>query len=479
MKKLSLFIMALVCVVSSLHAKVELPSIFADGMVLQQNTDVAFWGKAKPGSKVKISASWKEKVSTTASDEGKWMVTLPTPAACAYNAYSVTVDDGDGKVVLDNVLIGEVWLCSGQSNMEMPMKGFYGQPVVGAMDYVIDADPLVPIRICNIAHEAAFEPKDDCKATWYEHTPEGVSESSAVAYFFALRLYKALRIPVAVINTSWESTAIQAWMNRELLDSEFAGEFDMTHFQTRELKGKRYPYNKPGVLYNAMIHPLAPYTIKGFTWYQGCGNMSKPEQYKRLQPAFVKMLRELWGNDELPFYFTQIAPFHHKDPQGRKAPYMMWAQAQTLEMIPHSGMVSTHDIGEYDCIHPADKKPVGDRLAYHALVNDYGFTMVDCNPPVPVEFEFKDGKAIVTFKVGKWGLSPYNTTIEGFELAGEDKVFHPATARIKSDLKRIEVTSPEVSAPVAVRYGMRNWSVATLFNCHEIPASPFRSDDWE
>ena len=180
----------------------------------------------------------------------------------------------------------------------------------------------------------------------------------------------------------------------------------------------------------------------------------------------------------MPFYFTQVAPFKYEDPDARDTGYMMWAQAQTLEMIPNSGMATTHDTGEFDCIHPANKKAVGDRLAFLALTRDYGMKGIDAEAPMPTNFTFKEGAAFVTFNCGEMGLAPINVELEGFELADEDQTFYPAKAIIQDDQKSIKVTSPEVANPVAVRYGMKNWSKATLFNNFGIPASPFRSDNW-
>jgi len=288
-----------------------------------------------------------------------------------------------------------------------------------------------------------------------------------------------LGIPVAVINVSWGGTPIEAWMNPELLKKEFASELNLKRLDTKEWPAK-HPHKVPGVLYNGMLHSVVPYTAKGFIWYQGCDNRLRYEQYKRLQPAFVKMLREEWGNDRMPFYFTQIAPYKYEDPNKPEAGYMMWAQAQTLELIPNSGMACLHDAGELACIHPANKKVVGDRLAFQALENDYGVKGIDSKTPIPVKFEFKDGEAIVTFDFCSRGLSPISTDLDGFELAGEDKVFYPAKGRLLSGKRnQIKVYQcPEVPNPIAVRYGMKNWSEATLFNCFGIPATPFRSDNW-
>ena len=467
--------MLLVAALSVASAKVELPPIFADNMVLQQQTDAALWGKAEPGKKVVITTTWsKAKVTVTADDDGKWFARVATPVAGG--PYEITFNDGD-KLTLRNVLIGEVWICSGQSNMEMQMSGFGGQPIDGATDLILTAKPETPIRSCNLKRVRSLEANDTCPATWYEHTPEGVYEASAVAYFFAKKLYDVLQIPIGVINASWGGTPIEAWMNPELLKKEFASELKLGHLDTK-VWPENNPYKAPGVLYNGMMYSLVKYTAKGFIWYQGCDNRLRFEDYKKLQPAFAQMLRDEWGNQDMGFYFTQIAPYGYKNFE-RHGGYMMWAQAQTLDMIPHSGMAATHDAGEYACIHPANKKIVGDRLAYLALSNDYGFSLVDANPPIYESFEVKNGEALVKFKVGVRGLSPIGVELEGFELAGEDGVFYPATASVQKDRKVLSVKCPEVPNPVAVRYGMWNWSEATVYNCSGIPVSPFRTDNWK
>lgn len=477
MKKFLFLFVSLLCTAAVMHAKVELPPIFADNMVLQQQSDAAVWGKAEPGAKITITTTWsKAKTVVNAGEDGKWFARLATPVAGG--PYEITFNDGD-KVTVKNVLIGEVWICSGQSNMEMPMKGFLGQPVDGSTDLILEAKPATLIRSCNLKKTRTFEPQETCEATWYDHTPEGVAEASATAYFFAKRLYDVLGIPVAVINVSWGGTPIEGWMNPELLKSEFADEINLSNLVNKEWP-KKGAHQVPGVLYNGMLHSVVPYTAKGFIWYQGCNNRARFEQYKRLQPAFVKMLREEWGNDKMPFYFTQIAPYKYDNPDKSEAGYMMWAQAQTLELIPNSGMACLHDAGELACIHPANKKVVGDRLAFQALENDYGVKGIDSKTPIPVKFEFKDGEAIVTFDFCSRGLSPIGTDLDGFELAGEDKVFYPAKGRLLGGKRnQIKVYQcPEVPNPVAVRYGMKNWSVATLYNCFGIPATPFRSDNW-
>ena len=477
MKKGFLILILAFLAVLSADAKVKLPSVISDNMVLQRNTEVDLWGTAEAGAKVIVEVSWKKgKTVAYADSEGKWSIKVSTPDAGG--PYTISFDDGE-KVVLGNILIGEVWICSGQSNMEMKMRGFNGQPIEGAADIILGAVPDVPIRMCNLKMTRSLKVEDDCEAFWAEHTPAGVRETSATAYYFARKIYEILRIPVGIVHASWGGSPIQAWMDKELLDSEFVGEFDMTPYETGKFPEK-HPHKVAGVLYNGMLNSIIPFTAKGFIWYQGCDNRRDPEQYKRLQPAFVKMLREKWGNDQMPFYYTQIAPFKYDGWQKRQAGYMMWAQAQCLDLIPLSGMAATHDVGEFDCIHPRKKKEVGDRLAYLALTQTYGYDgLIGARTPVARKFDFKDGMAYVTFEVDKMGLSPINMDLEGFELAGPDGIFHPAKARVINNKPQIKVFSEEVTEPAAVRYGIRNWSEAVLFNCWGIPVSPFRSDNYE
>ena len=477
MKRILFVCAAIFGLVSMLDAKVDLPPIFADNMVLQQQTDAAVWGKAKPNAKVVITTTWsKAKTVATSDKNGKWFARVATPVAGG--PYEITFNDGE-KLTLKNVLIGEVWICSGQSNMFQQMKGYVGQPTAGAVDLILEAKPSTPIRSCNVKKTASIKPEDECECTWYVNDPVGVSEASAAAYFFAKRIYDVLGVPVGIINASWGGTPIRSWMSHEVLEAEFASEIDLSHYKKGELS-KRSPQSCGGALYNGMLKSLIPFTAKGFLWYQGCADRNKPELYTRLQPAFVQMLRKDWQNDKMPFYFTQIAPYRYEDPMGRNGAFMMWAQAQTLKTIPYSGMATTHDAGELACIHPANKKAVGDRLAYLALANDYGVKGIEAKAPMPKNIKFENGAAYVDFECGEMGISPINKELSGcFELAGADKVFYPAVAIIQKDRRSIKVTSSYVSAPVAVRYGMRNWSEALLFNNFGIPASPFRSDNWE
>ena len=457
---------------SALQAKVELPSFFSDNMVLQQKEDVAVWGTAT-GKKVTISTTWsKQKTVVTPSADGKWFVRIPTPEAGG--PYELTFNDGE-KTVLHNVLIGEVWYCGGQSNMDMPMRGWAGQPVEHSTDYILRAKPSVPIRICDIPNRNSTRPLSLPQGSWKENTPENVTQASAVAYFFACKLYEILEIPVGIITDDWGGSAIEAWIPREALEKELSGEFDLSFLDKEVLEPK--DNKSPSVLYNGMVAPLVPYTFKGMLWYQGEANRGRHAQYVRLQTTYVKTMRELFHNPDAPFYFVQIAPFSYGNPRGFKSGYFYEAQQKTLALIPHSGMVPTVDLGNRFFIHPPRKLEVGNRLAYLALVHDYGLKGIHPVAPAYQSAEFKDAEAIITVKVKGPGLLPAKVPVGGFEIAGEDRVFHPATATAYKDI--VTVTCDEVPNPVAVRYCFRNWGEGTLWNSDGIPLLPFRTDAWD
>lgn len=463
----------LLCVVV-LQAKVELPSIISDNMVLQQGSEVALWGWTAPGRKVVVSGSWARKsVSAVADENGKFIVRIPTCEAGG--PYTLCFNDGD-KTVLNNVLLGEVWFCSGQSNMEMPMEGFINQPVEDAAKMIATAKPSRNIRMVTVTRRTTLAEQDrPAGGSWEMHTPEAVAKTSATAYYFADLLEQTLGVPVGLLITNWGGTPIEAWMDRATIEGCSADEFDLAFLDGTELPDKAS--KKPCTLFNGQVAPLVPYTFKGMIWYQGCDNINRAEQYTRLQPAYVKMMRERFGNPDAPFYFVQLAPYKYKDPGSFSLGYMCEAQARTLDLIPHSGMAATLDAGEFGTIHPCKKQPVGERLALLALQDTYGIGGFDAHTPLYESMRIDGASIIVQLRCEKGGIAPIGVDLPGFELAGEDKVFHPATGLVRSF--GIVVTSPEVEHPVAVRYGFRNWSEATLFNNYGIPVGPFRSDNWD
>ena len=475
MKKIRLVLLsALLCAASSLSAKIALPSVISDNMVLQQKTDAAIWGTARPGSKVTIRTGWSKDKTVVPADAvtGKWLARIKTPAAGG--PYEIVISDGEA-VSLKNVLVGEVWLCSGQSNMEMPMKGYGSQPAKGATDFILRAKASTPIRICNIARKSSAKVLDASEGSWVENTPNSVANTSATAYYFAETLQAATDVPVGIIVSCWGGSTIEAWMKRDVMEKDFP-EFNLGHLDgTRKV---RYDNQDPCLLFNGQIAPLLPYSIKGIIWYQGEANRSRPDQYVKLQTSYVRMMREIFNVPDAPFYFVQIAPYSYGDGTKFHNGYFNEAQQKTLATIPHSGMVVTCDIGEYGTIHPCRKQQVGERLAMLALKHDYGQGILEADAPTYKSVSFKGGKSYVTFNVSDLGLSPMGADISGFEVAGSDKVFHPAVGRLYKTNSVIEVTCPDVTEPVAVRYCFRNWCIGGLYNNFGIPAAPFRTDDW-
>ena len=313
----------------TMQAKVVLPGIFGDNMVLQQQSEAQFWGKAAPGKKVTIRPSWSTQgITANVGKDGRWRAAVPTPEAGG--PYTIELSDGE-RLTLRDVLIGEVWLCSGQSNMEMPVHGFPNQPVEGSAEAIIRARAATPIRLCTVKRSTARTPQEECAAQWLKHTPEAVAGTSATAYYFARYLQSVLDVPVGVIVTCWGGTPVEAWMDRETM-SGFK-EFDLSFLDNPDQIDR--PQYKPCGLYNGMIAPLVPYTVKGFLWYQGESNRPNPTQYRALMPAFVKMLRERWAQGELPFYYVQIAPYRYDGPNAISGALLREAQLHGA-LRPHA-----------------------------------------------------------------------------------------------------------------------------------------------
>ena len=288
MKKISILAVALACVFGAAQAKVTLPSVIGSNMVLQRNTDVNLWGTAEANKKVKITASWtKEKFSVKADKDGKWATTIPT--VDAGGPYTLTFDDGE-KTELTNILLGEVWVCSGQSNMEMPVGGYMYQPVDGAMEHIKEAYKYSDIRMFTVPRCTSQTPVEDCDTMWRESSPMTVRTFSAAAYFFGKQLQKMLKVPVGLITANWGGTRIEAWMSKEALDGVQSRNVDFD-------KKYRGP-NSNNVLYNGMISPINKFTAKGFIWYQGCANRYNWFDYAALQTAMIKGWRKDWGNDK-------------------------------------------------------------------------------------------------------------------------------------------------------------------------------------
>jgi sialate O-acetylesterase len=467
MKRVSIFLTGLMTLIFlQAHSKIVLPPLIDNHMVLQRETKVAIWGWAGHGATVTLSTSWNKKVYRTKADAaGAWKVLVETPRAGG--PYTMTFSDGSTPLVLKDILIGEVWLCSGQSNMEMPVEGFKNQPVLHSGDMLMEANNP-NIRLFRMERAASMTPKDSSLSSgWQLDDPQSAKKFSAVGYEFARLLQKQLNIPVGIIGTYWGGTMVEAWMDSRSLQSfpEIKVPSDTAG------KGK----NTPTALFNAMLHPLVGYGIKGVIWYQGEQNRGNAAVYDRLLAAMVKEWRELWQRGDWPFYYVQIAPYQYNDKLGPSAP-LREAQQRALQLIPSSGMVVSLDVGQEKSIHPPDKMTISKRLAYWALAKTYNRKGLPYASPFYSFMKVSGNAVTLHFDNALNGLTSFGKPIINFEVAGADQVFYPADARILGD--GIRVSSEKVKEPVAVRYGYKDWVEGEVFNTEGLPLAPFRTDTW-
>ncbi|MGE5804377.1 MAG: sialate O-acetylesterase [Ignavibacteria bacterium] len=669
--KFIIFLLMVQVIYSRTESFIKMPSIFSDNMVLQQKSEVPFWGKAGPGDEVIITSSWGNASKTFSINDSSWMVKIKTPEAGG--PYQITVQSGNSKIIYENVLIGEVWLCSGQSNMELHLEGEPPLiPITNSADEIQNADNSF-IRFFTVQRNISVEREFNCSGEWKECNSFTASEFSATAYFFGKKLYEELKVPIGLISSAWGGTPIQGWTSEKYLreagrfdsvlnklnsskgeiitqmnwiknnpvidvsktdqknrwqnldfndlecsksnyndnnwrsmklpvlwENTEAGNFDgAVWFRNKiqipekwrdndlilelgpiddvdrtyvngELVGKtedeeqwqkdriysipketfkdciltiavrvidyggggglygdtsklkiytsennegislagewkylpvaEYMYMKfyiygskeekyfsrqktsfeisanttPTLLYNAMIVPLIPYTIKGAIWYQGESNTDEPKLYRKLLPLMIKNWREEWNQNEFPFYFVQIAPYDY----GGEIKSELLRESQLMALsTPNTGMAVTLDIGELDNIHPADKKDVGERLALWALAKDYNKKFF-YSGPLYKSMKIDGDKIILSFDYAYGGLVLKEDNSEkNFFIAGEDKKF--IIPDVKVDGKQLIINSPQIKNPVAVRYAWSNTAKATLFNSEGLPASSFRTDDWE
>lgn len=473
MKKL-LLLVAATSLAFGASAKVVLPKVLGSNMVLQQNADVNLWGKADADAKVTVKVSWdKAKIKTTADENGNWAVKVATPAG-SFDKYTISISDGE-EIVLENVMIGDVWITSGQSNMEMPIKGWDRQPVENAKDYILSAAKYADqIRMFTVPRARSYnEDKEDCVGgEWLCPAPSSVANMSAVAYTFAYNLVGKVDFPIGIITSNWGGTRIESWMPMKALE-------DVLSKEQLEHKHKIHSI-KPSELYCAMIAPIRKYNARGFLWYQGCSNLGDIDHYDIMQARMVQQWREDWGDKEnkMPFYFTMIAPYSYGNSRAIGYPLFVECQQRALANIPNCAMAATTDTGEEVCIHPAKKNEVGERMAAFALRDLYGQGGVDVVAPTYESMRVDKNTAIVTLKNVGVGIQPgYGKWVKGFEVAGADKVFHPANAHV-SGHRELRVWSDKVQEPVAVRYAFRNYIPCDLTNIIGIPVPPFRTDNW-
>lgn len=471
--KHSLLAAALLLITATAQAVVKLPAIFADGMVMQQQTQANLWGTSAPLKRMTLTTGWDGKqYHTTANAAGAWKLSVPTPKAGG--PYRLTFDDGQ-CTTLSNVLIGEVWLCSGQSNMEMPMKGFKNQPVAHApMDILRSKNPR--IRLFTVKRTSTIDPQTEVVGRWQEANPESVAEFSATAYYFGRLVNEIVDVPVGLIVAAWGGSACEAWMKADWLRAFPDALIPKT---AADITSKN---RTPTALYNGMLHPLIGVTMRGVIWYQGEDNWNRAHTYADMFAALINGWRAEWKQGDFPFYYCQIAPYDYSIITEKGKPvinsaYLREAQAQVEQRVPNTGMAVLLDAGMEKGIHPAQKQTAGERLALLALSKTYGVKGVNGESPYYKSMEVKGDTVVVSFeRAPMWitGKDCFESKL--FSVAGADKVFHPARAWIVRS--KMYVRSDAVKQPVAVRYAFDNYVEGDVF-CDGLPLGSFRSDSFE
>ena len=458
-------------------AQIELSNLFSDNMVLQQESHVNIWGKAKKNQELIIYTSWSSKIiRTIVKDDGSWEVKIKTPSAGGPYNIQVTCD-GETKTI-NNVLIGEVWLASGQSNMEMTLSGNNREPVNGSLDAIANSNNT-KIRFFNVKVKVSEERIDDVEGEWLEANFKNTPNFSAVAYSFAKYLNQVLDIPFGIINSPKDGSVAEAWISPDVL-KKITTNKELSYYA-------KQPHNNPSVLFNGMINAIIPFTIKGVIWYQGEGNSGRYQNYMKLMNGLIKNWRDEWGLGDFPFYFVQLAPNGSLGQgNGTSQAFLREAQLRTMLSVKNTGMAVTLDIGSTITNHPPEKLLIGKRLAYWALAKNYGFNSLPYSGPVYESMKVKNNKVYVNFKFAKNGVTSYGKPLSGFEIAGEDKIFYSADASIDphwsagwENRSVLTLSNKNVPNPLYIRYGWKNYIEGALYNVEGLPASSFRSYDFD
>jgi sialate O-acetylesterase len=502
MKRAPLFLtlLASALFLSAAEAGLKLPALVGDHMVLQRDLANPIWGWADPGADVAVSIAGQNH-QAKADAQGKWRVTL-NPMTGSNHALRLTIASKGEKIVLSNVVIGEVWICSGQSNMQWAVNQSDDPDLEAA------SANYPNIRIISVPQVGTQEKKDDFVGQWEICTPETVGDFSAVGYFFGRQIQQILGVPIGLIDNAWGGSAAEAWVSREVMDADarfqnvaeqwktteagYDHEKVMADWKVKAAEAKaagkpepRMPSNpltgnqRPGNIWAGVLHPTIGYGIRGVIWYQGESNAGRAYQYDELFPLMISEWRKAWGIGDFPFYWVQLADFMAEKDQPAESSWAELREAQTKTLsLPNTGQAVIYDIGEGRDIHPRDKQNVGKRLARIALARDYG-KAIEFQSPSYKAMEVTKGKAVLTFEnVGAGGLYTFDTQeAVGFAVAGEEKVWHWAVGKVIAPDK-VEVGCPEVANPVAVRYAWADNPVANLRGRNGLPVVPFRTDDW-
>jgi sialate O-acetylesterase len=501
MKKINLLI-AIYLLSATLFADVKLNSLFSDNLVLQRNTEVPVWGWADEGEKVTVEFAGQ--TVSTITKNGKWMVKLK-PLKENNSSKEMSVK-GNNTLIIKNVLVGEVWICSGQSNMEWALSRSTGGEEASA------ASTNDQLRIFNVPHNVQLQPVDNVTAKWVLSEPKTTKMISAVGYWFLSKLQKELNVPVGFINVSFGGTVIESWLSQEALNAmpikhknmdlaTMKAEYDKKDLELKPIRdawqkavdsckiNKLPAPARPAILpsefkgattiYNGEIYPIVPFAVKGIAWYQGESNayVNRAETYYDLLPAMIKLWRLDWKRADLPFIIFQIAAFRkpQTDPNEKSGiAIVQEAQLKACLTIPKTALVTTIDMSESD-VHYKNKQPIGERAFKAAMNLAYGKN-IEYSGPIYKSMKVESNKAILEFNHLGAGLTQKGDTLKGFVVAGADKKFYFADAQIKGNT--MVITSANVPQPLAVRYGWADFPTVNLFNKDGNPASPFRTDNW-
>lgn len=499
----------LACILSSIAlAEVKLSAMFTDNMVMQQNAKAAVWGWADAGEEVTVKASWQKKGKTVKADaDGNWMVKVKTPKAGG--PYELKVVEKN-TITLKNILIGEVWLASGQSNMEMRLgdQGSWNNGVLDWEKELAQADNP-NLRLYSVRKITANSPVKDCQGQWQLSSGKSVKDFSAVAYFFAQKLQKELNVPVGIINCCWAGTGVQAWMSEGMLQSDPDFKQILKRYKTNYEDYQKLMVDRSKVIgdwkkacekakddgkeepkeprwlppyatgcYNGMLLPVSKYTLKGFIWYQGEGNIWGAYLYRKLLSTMIEGWRDMWGTCDMPFYIVQLANFQansSKEPFQSSWAELRDSQLHVTKTVKNTGVAVTIDVGNPANVHPRNKKPVGQRLALWALKKDYKKN-IPHSGPIYKSMKVKDDSIILKFDNIEKGLLCKGDSLTSFAIASEDEKFVEANAKIVG--KTVVISSDKIKNPIAVRYGWQDSPACNLYNSADLPAGPFRTDSF-
>ncbi|HWK56277.1 MAG TPA: sialate O-acetylesterase [Parapedobacter sp.] len=462
-----IFLLACLAVAFQLTSfgQLRIPHVLSDNMVLQRNTKANIWGWGYASVEVAIKASWlDDTVKTKVDGGGRWMAELPTTQAGG--PYELEILSAGSKITLHNILLGDVWLCSGQSNMEWGGN----QQLPEILDELPGANDH-QIRLLQVSRTAADYPQDDIPNSWQTLSAESLKPFSAIGYFIAKKLRAELDVPIGIINASWGGTPAEVWTPSYLIENDS----ELGHLEAMLNPSQHWP-TEAGVLWNSMIRPLTPFVLSGFYWYQGESNVGTWWGYDKLMRTMVTSWRMAW-NSELPFYFVQIAPFAYGNEKPLAA-LLREQQDKTAKILPNTGMVVVSDlVDNVKDIHPTQKREVANRLAAIALHEHYGLNNgKDYRSPLYSGYKAQGKTITISFDYLENGLQVVGDRITDLYIAGADRIFHEAVGTIKGN--ELIVSSPAVNAPMAVRFGFTETAMPNLFNTNGLPVAPFRTDNW-